>query len=38
MKRHDIAKEPRYDPTIISRDMAYLVAHSQDYLYNLELN
>jgi hypothetical protein len=35
MKRHDIAKELRVDPTTISRDTAYLVAQSQDYLNGL---
>jgi hypothetical protein len=35
MKRHDIAKELRVDPTAISRDTAYLVAQLQDYLNGL---
>ena len=35
MKRHDIAKELGVDPTTISRDTAYLVAQSQDYLNGL---
>jgi len=35
MKRHDIAKELRVDPTTISRDTAYLVAQLQDYLNGL---
>lgn len=32
MRRHDIAKELGVDPTTISRDTAYLIAQSQNYL------
>ena len=35
MKRYDIAKEMGVDPTTISRDTAYLVAQSQNYLNSL---
>jgi len=35
MKRNDIAKELGVDPATISRDMAYLVAQSQNYLNDL---
>ena len=35
MKRYDIAKELGVDPTTISRDTAYLVSQSQNYLNDL---
>jgi nitrous oxide reductase len=35
MKRYDIAKELGVDPTTVSRDIAYLVTESQNYLNNL---
>jgi hypothetical protein len=35
MKRYDIAKELGVDPTTISRDTAYLIAQSQNYLNSL---
>ena len=35
MKRYDIAKELGVDPTTISRDAAYLVSQSQNYLNDL---
>jgi hypothetical protein len=35
MKRYEIAKELAVDPTTVSRDIAYLVVQSQNYLNNL---
>ena len=35
MKRYEMAKELGVDPTTISRDTAYLVAQSQNYLNDL---